>query len=513
VAREAMAAIEEQAGVRKDSTTPSADRFVAIKGRGLRRHAARGTLVNSAFQVGFAGLSLVRRLVVAAYLTRAEFGIWSIVLTTVLTVSWLKQVGVADKYVQQDEPDQEAAYQKAFTMELAASSAFFVVMAVALPLYGVAYGTSQIVLPGLVLALSVPLSAFESGIWVSYRRMQYVRQRTLGAVDPLVSLAVTVLLAVLGAGYWALVLGVLAGTVAGGLVVTATCPYRPRLRWDRGTAREYASFSWPLLGLGLSSLVVVQGMMLASNRAVGLAGLGAIGLAASITTFTTNIDSIISQALYPAVCAVAGQRDKLFEAFVKSNRLALVWAMPFGVGLGLFASDLVHFVLGPRWAPAAGLLAAMGVISALSQIGYNHSIFFRAVNDTRPLFKLSVLSVVTFLVVGVPLILAFGLTGYALAWGAMTLLQIAGRGWYLARLFDGFRMARHFIRALAPSVPAAAVVLAVRLAEPAHRSAAIALGELLLYVAATVAATLVFERHLMREVAGYLRRRTRPLPA
>src|SRR5262249_27379523 len=151
--------------------------------------------------------------------------------------------------------------------------------------------------------------------------------------------------------------------------------------------------------------------LLVSTHAVGLAGVGAIGLAASITTFAASVDAIIGQALYPAVCAVAERREKLFEAFVKSNRLALVWAMPFGVGLALFAADLVHFVFGPRWDPAIGLLAATGVISALSQIGYNHSIFFRAVNETRPLFKLALLALVSFFVVAVPLVLAFGLTG------------------------------------------------------------------------------------------------------
>ena len=116
MAREAMAGKGQQARRAGVSATASADRFAALGGRNLRRQAARGTLINSGFQVGLAGLSLLRRLVVAAYLTRAEFGVWSIVLTTVITVSWLKQLGVADKYVQQDEADQEAAYQKAFTM-------------------------------------------------------------------------------------------------------------------------------------------------------------------------------------------------------------------------------------------------------------------------------------------------------------------------------------------------------------------------------------------------------------
>jgi O-antigen/teichoic acid export membrane protein len=497
---------------RVERAEPS-DRLAHLHGRNLREQAARGTLINSGFQVGFAGLGLLRRFVVAAYLTRAEFGVWSIVLTTVMTVAWLKQVGVSDKYVQQDEPDQEAAFQKAFTIELGLSLAFFLLIAALLPGYSLAYATPKIILPGIVLALSVPISALEAPIWIPYRRMQFGRQRALAAVDPVVALAVTIGLAVAGAGYWSLVLGVLAGSVAGAAVAVASCPYKLRLRMDRATLREYVSFSWPLFGLSVLSLAVVQGMLLVSSHAVGLAGLGAIGLAASIATFASNVDAVISQALYPVVCAVADSREKLFEAFVKSNRLALIWAMPFGVGLALFSGDLVHYAFGPRWDPAIGLIGAMGLIAATSQIAYNYSIFFRAVNDTRPLFRLAVLSAASFALIAVPLILTLGLTGYAIGWGAMTLLQLAGRGWYLSKLFSGFQMARHFLRAIAPSIPAAASVLAVRLADPAARSGAIVIGELALYVLVTIAATAVFERPLMREVGGYLRNRWRPAPA
>jgi hypothetical protein len=92
----------------------------------------------------------------------------------------------------------------------------------------------------------------------------------------------------------------------------------------------------------------------------------------------------------------------------------------------------------------------------------------------------------------------------------MMLIQVAGRGYYLARLFSGFQMARHLARAIAPSVPAALLILGLRLVEPMHRSLGLALAELGLYAAATVAGTAVFERSLMREVAGYLRRRARP---
>src|SRR4051794_35213882 len=170
-------------------------------GRGLRRHAARGTLINSAFQVGLAGLGFLRRLLIAAFLTRAEFGVWGIIITTLITLSWLKDLGIADKYVQQNEPDQEAAFQKAFTMELLLSMGFFVLLCVAMPLYGLACGHAEIILPGIVLALSVPLTAFESPVWIPYRRMQFVRQRSLASIDPVVAFLVTMIAGALGAGY------------------------------------------------------------------------------------------------------------------------------------------------------------------------------------------------------------------------------------------------------------------------------------------------------------------------
>jgi hypothetical protein len=83
----------------------------------------------------------------------------------------------------------------------------------------------------------------------------------------------------------------------------------------------------------------------------------------------------------------------------------------------------------------------------------------------------------------------------------------------MSRLFPGFRIARHFARSIAPSVPAAAVVLLMRLAEPGHRTVPVVVAELLLYAGVTVAATLTLERSLLGEVTSYLRGRPRPAPA
>jgi O-antigen/teichoic acid export membrane protein len=476
----------------------------------LRTRTARGTLVNSAFQVGLAALGLVKRVAVAAFLTRDEFGLWGIILAVLITLAWLKQVGIADKYIQQSDRDQEAAFQKAFTLELVLSFAYFLLCCLALPLYALAYGHPEIIFPGVVLGTSVIITAFQTPAWISYRQMQYGRQRLLTSVDPLVSIAATIALGALGFGYWALVAGALIGSVAGAIVCVATSPYRLAIRFDRATLGEYASFSWPLVGLGLSRLLVVQGSLLAANRTVGLAGVGAIGLATTFATFADRVDAIVSETIYPAVCAVSDRGAALAEVFIKSNRVALMWAMPFAAGLALFANDLVHFLLGDQWHSAVGLLAAIGLVCGFGQLAFNWTVFMRAANRTRPLFVAALLELGAFAVATLPLTIAFGLTGYAVGFAVSTLVQIAARAYYMQTLFKGFNVLRQMVRALAPTVPAVAVVFAVRALTGGERSLARAVAEFILYAVATVLFTYVFERKLITELAGYVRGRFGP---
>ena len=486
---------------------PSIEERIDLQGRSLRQHAARGTLINSAFQIGIAGLGFLRRFLIAAFLTREEFGVWGILVTTLITLSWLKQLGIGDKYVQQNEPDQEAAFQKCFTLELLISLLFFGFLCLALPVYGLAYGHSEIVLPGVVLALSIPIGAWQTPALIPYRRMQFVRQRVLVSVDPVASFVITVALGIAGAGYWSLVIGAVAGSTAGAIACTVTSPIKLRWRFERSTLKEYASFSWPLLGYQVSNLVVIQGIMLVGARTVGVAGLGAISLASAISALAERVDSIVSDTIYPAVCAVAHRTELLYEAFVKSNRLAVMWGMPFGVGLALFADDLVTYVLGERWRPAVGLLAAFGVIAGVRQVAFNWQIFMRAVNNTRPLFVVSLGNLASALAITIPLMFWLGLTGYALGMGIALLIQIAQRGYYLGRLFSGFNVMRHFARAMAPSLPAAGIVLLERYLVGGGRTPARAVAELVAYLVATGFFTWVFERELLREIAGYLRGR------
>jgi len=449
-------------------------------------------------------LGLLKGVVVAAFLTPDQYGVWGILLISLITITWLKQVGAADKFIEQSEDDQERAFQEAFTFEALFTLAFSVLFAALVPLLALLYGEPRLVAPGLVLALTLPLGALQAPLWVLYRRMQFTRQRILQAVDPVVGLVVTVALAANGAGYWSLVVGSAVGLAAGALAAVLTARYPLRLRYDRSATRSYFSFSWPLIVAGASSLVVAQGSIIIGEAELGLAGAGMISLASTIAFYSTRVDAMLTQTLYPAICAVRDRTDLLFEAFVTSNRLALIWGVPFGTGLALFAPDLVRFVIGEEWNPAVFLLQMFGLAMGIGHIGHNWDAFYRARGDTRPVAVWSVIGMLAFLILAAPLLISHGLDGFAVGMGLVSLVSLAVRAWYLTRLFDGFRVLSHTLRALAPSLMGAAGVGLVRLVEAGARGSAAAIGEALLFLAIAAAATLWIERSLLREVWSYL---------
>jgi O-antigen/teichoic acid export membrane protein len=482
-----------------------AERF-DLEGRSLRTHAARGTIVNTVYLIGLSVLGLLKGFVLAAFLTRSDYGIWGLTAVAFATLLWLKQAGIGDKYIQQDEPDQEVAFQKAFTFELLLTLAFFVVALPAVPLFALIYGEPRIIVPALVFLLALSAGVLQAPTWIFYRRMDFVRQRTLQAIDPVVGFVVSVVLAALGAGYWALFIGVVAGAWASAIATVTQSPYRLRWRFDRSALRSYASFSWPLFISNGSSLVIAQGAIIATQSHLGLAATGVVALAQSISSFTQRVDWLVTGTLYPAICAVKNRLDLLLESFVKSNRLALMWAVPFGMALTLFAGDLVSFGIGERWRPAVPVIAVFGATAAIGHIGFNWDAYFRARGETRPLAVAAFAAMLSFLLLGIPLLLKYGLPGFAAGIAVQSVAHQLCRAYYLQRLFEGFAFLRHAMRAVLPTLPAVAVVLLARLVEGgAERTAAMAASELIAYVVVTAAATWLFEGPLLREAFGYLR--------
>jgi O-antigen/teichoic acid export membrane protein len=479
----------------------------------LPGRTVRGVVVNGVFLVLAESLVLVQGLIVARELGPRELGLYGIVSITVVTLIALKRVGIDEAYVQQSEVEQEREFQRAFTLELGLSLLFaLAVMAIA-PLVVAVYGDSRLLLLMLALSYLPVAQALQAPLWIFLRRMDFLRQRGLQAIVPVVNFAVTVPLVLNGVGVWSLVIGAVAGNLACIAMAVWLSPYPLRLSFDRSALRRYFAFSWPIFAVTLGGLIVNQGQVLAFNIEGGLAATGWLALAVGLTRYAGRADQIISPAIYPAICAVPDRQATLERLFTISSRMAAVWSLGLGALFVLFAPDLVELFLDESWEPAVVLLQGLAAVTALYYFGYGAIAFARGMGTPRPPAVEAAVAVATFLLLAVPALFLWGRTAFVLGMVLSALCILAVRARYVHGLFPGLDLIRLAGRAVMPLIPACAAVVGVRvLLWGGERSAIQAAVELVLFVGAYAAATWFRERGLARELVRVARNRA-PRPA
>jgi PST family polysaccharide transporter/lipopolysaccharide exporter len=483
---------------------PTADR-PAVAGGELRRRIVRGTVINAVALAAVDLLLLAQGLIVTRLLGPAAIGLYGIVTVTTMTVVALKRVGVDEAFVAQDEPEQALEFQRAFTIELAISAVFSLILCALAPVVAAVYGDSRLL--GLMAATAyLPLAfALQAPTWIFFRRMDFARQRLLQGVVPVVTFAVTVPLAAAGAGVWSLVIGPAAGNLAGIMAAVSASPYPLALRWDPATARRYLRFSAWVLVASLASLVVLQGQILALDVHDGLRAVGFITLAATFARYVDRADQVVTVTIYPAICAIRERTAALSELFVRSNRATLLWTLPAAAGIVLFARALVDHVLGRAWEDAVVLMQGLAVAAALQQVGFNWFSFYRAHGDSRPGAIEQLAGAAAFLALALPGLAAAGFTGFVVGRCAGVLVQLGVRARYVRALLPSVRARDVVARPVVPTALGVLAVVALRLVPGWSGDAeAAALAELALFAAVVAGLSVALERDLLRELAAAL---------
>ena len=474
----------------------------------LRRRTVRGAAVTSVFLVGIDGLVLIQGLVVTRLLGPVAIGLYGVVSTTVISLIALKRIGVDEAFVAQDEPDQPREFQYAFTLDLGLSVGMTAVILLAAPLVALVYREHQLLALMASLAYLPIAFALQAPLWIFFRRMDYRRQRSLQAIQPFVCFCVTIpLAAATNLGVWSLIVGQIAGYLVAVPITIASSPFPLAIRYDRAVARRYMLFSAPVFVTVIAAMFIAQGQILAIKLHDGLAAAGYITLAVTLTRYIDRADQIITATIYPAICAIKDQRRALEELYEKSNRATLIWVLPYAVGIVLFAPDLVHFLLGPKWAPAVVLLQGLAVAGAITQLGFNWFSFYRARGETRPAAVEAVIGATAFVVLAIGGLLLDGFHGFVAGRVLAALVALCVRTVYTRRLLPGVRFRALLAPTLPPLAAATALTVALRLALwGGKRTLLQAIAELVLFAVVYTASAAHQERSLLSELLGARRR-------
>ena len=457
----------------------------------------------------FAGkvLVLAATVILARLLAPNDFGVVAIALVFITYADVVTDLGVAQAlgFLPLERHRTDAAVMVC----LAVSGAFVVLAMLAAPLATSFFGHPEVTGMFRVLSLSLLLRATGQVPDALLRKRLHFRPRTIAELSRgLAQGAISVALAIMSFGPWAIVDGYLVGCVVWSALLWRFAGYRPsRAFWRlRGAGlRPLLAFGLPAAGTALLLCLVFNVDYLIVGRLLGARALAYYTLGFRIPELVIiSAFNVMSVVAFPLFSHVRENTEQMRGGYLFGLRLQAIYGVAAGVGMAMAAPMMVHVVFGPQWGPTIVPLQALALYAAFRSLGLGPHDAFRGIGRPDLLVKLSVLR----LAVVAPALLIgakFGINGVAWAQTAAA-LPLALIMQAVASNVLGIRLSE-IARALRPALM---VSLGVTMAmapvrfwlvapEPVQLALAIVAG-----AAGALVAVVVTDRRLAAEMTRFL---------
>lgn len=327
---------------------------------------------------GNAGVQLLVQIVMARLLTPEQFGALAVMLVFVNLGNVIVQSGLNTALVQSPDAKDED-YSTVFWMSLGISILLYAAVFVCAPAISSFYAIPDLVCPLRALALLFLINALNSVQVARVTRDLQMRKTFCATMVAVVTSAcIGILLAMGGAGLWALVAQQLVYQSTSCFVLFCQVDWRPRLIFSKTRALLFFKFGWRLLVSGL----LEQGYQSLSDLIVGKQfSATSLGLVSQGKKYPMAVGNMLDGAIQPvmlsAVSRVQEDRQRVKRLVRRALKTSTFLIVPAMVAFACCATSLVPALLGPQWEGAVPFLQVYCLVYALLPI---HTTNLQALN-------------------------------------------------------------------------------------------------------------------------------------
>lgn len=445
--------------------------------------------------------------ILARLLTPDDFALVAISLALIVFIDSL-EVGVGSALIYYDRGEARDAANTAFTLHLLMAVVAAAAFAIAAPGIAGLYGDDRLEWVIRLLALNLVLRALGQTHENLLRRDLEFRKRLVPELGSGMSKGISsVVLALAGAGVWALVVGQLIGSAVRAVLLWVKVPFRPRFDIGRGgRAKRLLAYGLPLLANAVLASIAMNADYLVIGGVLGVTALGFYVIAYRIPQLVfEEAFGQIHHALFPYYSRSREEGQDTGTRYFMTVRIVSLLAVPFLIPLTVLAEPAIRVVFGPRWDESAAILPGLALGGALLAIGGLSGDLFKAQGRQHILPMMSLAFVVTW----IPLLIYIaprGTESVAWAWAATSLAWLVGY-WFCARRVLGIGLRVH-VRAVTPALISGAIAASAALVAlhtlPGTAALLIGTGAVGILWVATIPA---LDADARRLVLGFLRRR------
>lgn len=425
----------------------------------LGRTAARGASVVYAGQGLRIVLQVVSVSVLARLLSPSDYGLIAIVVAVVGVGEIFRDFGLSTAAIQAPALSR---HQRAtlFWLNTGIGAVLTLIVFFGAPVIAMIFGYDQLV--GIARALS--FTFLINGMMAQYRaslvrRLRFKATTFSDLTAQFVGIAAAFVAAILGAGYWALVLQQLVQAGIGLLILVLLSRWLPSKPAPIAEVRPMINYGWNLAGSQLIGYLNSNIDTLVISLRFNAASLGLYNRGFQLLMRPLNqMRGPTNNVAVPVLARVQDDVERS-NSYVLRGQLVLGYTLVPILALAFAAATpAVALFLGPGWSSVAPIIAALAVAGAFETLAYVGSWVYQARGLTPQLLRYTLIS----LAIKVACVLIgsnFGIVGVAIGYAVAPGIGWPISLWWLARFtpYPRNKLWAGAGRILACAVPAAIV--------------------------------------------------------
>ncbi|MBE6088951.1 MAG: lipopolysaccharide biosynthesis protein [Clostridium beijerinckii] len=345
-------------------------------------------------------ISPIVNMILARIFTPEIFGVVTtvIMITTfadIFTDAGFQQYLIQHKFISKKEKKNYT--DVAFWTNLFISLVLWGIISIYRDIIASAVGNSGL---GYVIAIAcvqLPITSFSSIQMAIYRRELNFKPlfiaQVVGAIIPLI---VTIPLAIVGFGFWSLIIGNICGEFVRAIILTIKSEWKPQLYYNFAILKKMFSFSFWALSETISLWFVswIDSFLVGSILNPYYLGLYKNSLS-TVNSIMAIITGTITPIIFSSLSKLQDNNDEFRKFFLKTHRLLALVIFPIGVGLFLYRSLVTNIVLGEMWKEASMIVGISSLTLAIRIVTVSvYSDVYRAIGKPVVCLILQVLDLI-----------------------------------------------------------------------------------------------------------------------
>ena len=358
-------------------------------------------------------LQIASTMVLARLLTPADFGLIAMVTVIVNFATMFKDAGLSMATVQKDKISHEQI-STLFWINVFISVFLGLCILGGSPLIAWFYGKPELTAVTAVLSLSFILSGLSIQHAALLRRhMHFGNLATVKVASQVIMLSVTIVLALCGYRYWALVGGSLTTAAITTALTFFFCPWVPgRMRKGTGV-RDMLKFGGHLTGFEFVNYFARNADNILIGRYIGADALGLYAKAYQLFMMPiSQIRGPLTQVAMPVLCSLKDQPERYVKYYQRLLDILATLTIPLTIYCALEADFLIRLLLGSQWVAVVSVFRILAIAGLVQAIASTRGLVLISYGFSKRYFYYgafsAVLCVVSF-IVGIP----YGIEGVA----------------------------------------------------------------------------------------------------